>query len=288
MSKRNLLNLFLFVFTLALVAVVLIEPGKKEATTPPTLTTLNAADIHSIEIQRPDMATGAPNQNIEFKKTTQGWQLVKPFSVSANLFRVESILKLLSAPSLSTNNLATLDTSKFGLDQPLVTVTFNDTKIEFGHNKSLKNHRYVKVGSTLHMIADTFFYQVNAKAESYIDHKLLPQNARITKLQLPTIKLEQTEGKWVVTPKAENLSADSITQLINEWQLSQAYDVNIKKPQSHSKEDITITLANNQALRFRIVGSTENFVLVNIDTGISYVLSKDRQDKLLKLNELNP
>lgn len=285
MSKRNLLNLFLLVFTLALVAIVVVEPGKKEATKPPTITTLNAADIESIKIQRAGF--GETEQDIQFKKTTQGWQLVKPYSVSANSFRVESILKLLSAPSLSTNNLATLDAGKFGLDQPLATVTFNDTRIEFGHNKSLKNHRYVKVGSTLYMIADTFFYQVNAKAESYIDHKLLPQNARITKLQLPTLKLEQVDGKWVATPKAENFSADSITQLINEWQLSQAYDVKIKKPQSPSKADITITLANNKTQRFKIIGSTENFILVNIDTGIRYILSKDRQDKLLKLNEVN-
>jgi hypothetical protein len=137
------------------------------------------------------------------------------------------------------------------------------------------------------MIADTFFYQVNARAESYIDHKLLPQNARVTKLQLPTITLEQVDGKWLATPKAENFSADSMTQLINEWQLSQAYDVKIKKPQRHSKADITITLANSKTQRFKIIGSTENFILVNIDTGISYILSKDRQDKLLKLTEVN-
>ena len=284
MSKRNLLNLFLLLFTLSLVAIVVVEPGKKKATKPPTITTLNTADIHSIKIHRP--GTSISEQDIEFKKTLQGWQLVKPYPVSANSFRVESILKLLSAPSLSTNNLATLDAGKFGLAQPLVTVTFNDTKIEFGHNKSLKNHRYVKVGSTLYMISDTFFYQVNAKAESYIDHKLLPQNTKVTKLQLPAIKIEQTEGKWIASPKAENFSADAITQLINEWQLSQAYDVNIKKPQSNSKADITITLANSKTLRFKVIGSTDNFVLFNIDTGISYILSKDRQDKLLKLTEV--
>ena len=48
MSKRNLLNLILLVFTLALVAIVVTEPGKEQATKPPTLTTLNPAIIHSI------------------------------------------------------------------------------------------------------------------------------------------------------------------------------------------------------------------------------------------------
>lgn len=267
-----------------------MEPGKKEATQPPTLTTLKAEDIHSIKIHRRGIGAGANKQNkeqdIEFKKTPQGWQLVKPYSVSANTFRVDSILKLLAAPSLSQNDLSQLNLSTFGLKQPLVTVSFNATRIEFGHNKSLKNHRYVKIGSTLYMIADTFYYQVNAKAESYINHKLLPENSRITKLLLPNIKLEQAEGKWLVKAGAKDASADSITQLINEWQLSQAYDVKVSKAEVNATADITVYLNNEQISRFKIIGSSESFILFNIDSGISYILSKDRQDKLLKLNDV--
>jgi len=282
MSKRNLLNLLLLIIILALVAIVIFEPGKKQAITPPSLTELKSSEIDSIKINRPNARWN--NQNIEFQKTSEGWQLIKPYQVSANAFRIESILKLLSAVSLSQNNIANLDLKKFGLDKPFATITFNNTTIIFGNNNSLKNHRYVRIGSNLHMIADTFYYQITAKVESYIDHKLISENSKITKLHLPNIELEQINGKWSVTPKADNLSADSVTQLINEWQLSQAYDINKVNPESVSKADITVYLNNENSIRFKIKTTEDIFNLINIDSGISYILSKDRQNKLLNLS----
>ena len=284
MSKRNLLNLILFIFILALVTVIIVEPGKDQAKTPPSLTELKTTDIHRIKLNRPNAA--ANEQDVEFKKTSSGWQLVKPYPLAANTFRLDSILKLLSAVSFSQNNITHLDLKKFGLESPLATITFNDTTIIFGHNKSLKNHRYVQVGSTLHMIADTFYYQLTAKAESYINHKLLPENSKIKKLHLPDIKLEQTNGIWQVKPKADNFSADAVTQLINKWQLSQAYDIEKIKSQAKSKANITVYLNDNTIIRFKINETKDNFSLINIDSGIRYLLSKDRQNKLLTLTEI--
>ena len=283
MSKRNLLNLFLLVFILALIALVVFEPGKKTPITPPTLTTLNVSDIQQLSINRPSARTG--EQNIVFEKTATGWMLVKPYQQAANTFRIESILKLLSAVSFSQNNLANLNPNQFGLVNPQATITFNNnTTMVFGNNKSLKHHRYVKMGSTLHLVADTFLYQLTAKAESYIDHKVLPEKSKIIKLSLPNLQLVQTDGTWGVTPKVDNFSADSANQLISEWQLSQAYDLNVVKPHPKAKADISIHLANEKVIRFKIKDNKEHFNLVNIDSGISYLLAKDRSNKLLNLS----
>lgn len=283
MSKRNLLNLILLVFILALIALVVFEPGKKAPLTPPTLTTLNVSDIQQVSINRPNAR--ADEQNIVFEKIAAGWMLVKPYQQAANTFRIESILKLLSAVSFSQNNLANLNPNQFGLVNPQATITFNNnTTMVFGNNKSLKHHRYVKIGSTLHLVADTFLYQLTAKAESYIDHKVLPEKSKIIKLSLPDLQLVQIDGTWDVTPKADNFSADSANQLISEWQLSQAYDLNIVKPQPKEKADISIHLANEKVIRFKIKDNKEHFNLVNIDSGISYLLAKDRSNKLLNLS----
>jgi hypothetical protein len=181
--------------------------------------------------------------------------------------------------------LENLNHEQFGLIHPQATITFNNkTTIVFGNNKSLKHHRYVKMGSTLHMITDTFLYQLTAKAESYINHKLLPDKSKIIKLSLPNIQLIQTDGKWEVTPKKDNFSADSANQLISEWQLSQAYDLNVVKPQPKTKADISIHLDNDKNIRFKIKDNKDNFNLINIDSGISYILAKDRSNKLLNLS----
>ncbi|MCW9030176.1 MAG: DUF4340 domain-containing protein [Gammaproteobacteria bacterium] len=282
MSKRNLLNILLLIFTLALVAVIIFEPGKEKAFIPPTLTQLNADDIQTIKISRASIKTN--ESELLFRKTANKWQLIKPYQIPANTFRVDSILKLLSAVSLSQNTLNNLDLNKFGLDTPLATITFNDTSIIFGHNKSLKNHRYVKIDSTLHMIADTFYYQLIAKIESYIDHKLLPENSKIIKLLLPGIKLEQINGIWQSTPEADDFSADAVTQLIDEWQLSQAFDIEKIHPQPDSKADIMIYLHDKSISRFKIKPDQDSFTLINIDSGISYIIAKDRRNKLLHLS----
>jgi len=285
MSKRNLLNLVLLIFILVLVAVVIYEPGKEKPITPPTLTQLKINDIQHIKINR--QLANANEQDIIFEKTAEGWMMLKPYQLSANTFRIDSILKLLSAASLSQNNLKNLDQSKFGLNKSQASITFNNkTKITFGHNKSLSHQRYVKIDSTLHMIADTFYYQLMAKTESFINHKLLPEKSKIIKLRLPQTTFEQVEGRWNVTPKAEHFSADSVNQLMSEWQLSQAYDINKIKIEKKKKADITVYLSNNKTLRFIIETNKNSFNLINLDSGVRYILSTGRKDKLLKLSDI--
>lgn len=285
MSKRNLLNILLFIIILILVMFVIYEPGKDIAAIPPTLTNLKKNSINHIKISRNQSDMG--EQELVFKKTAKGWLMLKPYQLMANTFRIESILEILSTPSLSQNDLTNLDQSKFGLNKPPATITFNnETSIIFGHNKSLNNNRYVNIGSTLNMIADTFYYQLAAKAESYISHDLLIKKSNIVKISLPNMLLEKEEGKWQVTPAADDLSADSINQLISEWQLSQAYDINIVKLKAQIKPDISIQLNNDEIIRFIIEANKNSFNLINIDSGVRYILSADRKDKLLKLSSI--
>ena len=103
---------------------------------------------------------------------------------------------------------------------------------------------------------------------------------------MPDLKLEQTNGKWQVKPKDDAFSADAVTQLINEWQMSQAYDIEKIKTQAKSKADITVYLNDSTIIRFKINQTKDNFSLMNIDSGIRYLLSKDRQNKLLSLTEI--
>ena len=297
MSKRNLLNLILLAFIAILVALVIYEPGKNVAAKPPTLTNLDKKDITQIKITR-RVADDADlrEQEIEIEKTSNGWEMIKPYAVSANSFRIDSILEILSTVSYSQNSLKNLNLDTFGLDKPEATITFNNNvSLIFGHNKSLKNHRYIQIGSTLHLTPDTFFYQLTAKSESYVDHKVLPKNRKIIKLTLPTISLEKINGLWVYKKiderkskvEKEDLSADSTNQLIDEWQLSQAYDVNKIFSKIKYREDISIHLDNGEIIHFNIEKNNKSFNLINISSRVRYILSKDRANKLLSLSPVN-
>lgn len=286
MSKRNLLNLILLAFIAILAAIVVYEPGKDVATKPLLLTNLDKKDIRQIKITR--HGADLPEQEVKLEKTSDGWKMTKPYAVSANSFRINSILEILSTVSYSQNSLQNLNLDTFGLAKPAATITFNNNvSLVFGHNKSLKNHRYIQIDSTLHLTPDTFFYQLAAKSESYIDHKILPKNRKITKLTLPKISLEKINGIWGNKAGKEELSADSTNQLIDEWQLSQAYDVNKTFAKIKYRKDITIHLNDGEIIHFNIENNKKSFNLINISNRVRYILSKDRENKLLSLSPVN-
>lgn len=282
MSKRNLLNLVLFVFVTALILFIVFEPGKQKQFLP-LLTDLKADEISHITLKR-----SFDKQAIELVKKKQGWMMLSPYQLAANPFRIDAILKLLSTVSFSKNDLTNLNPAQFGFDQPGATITFNNsTTIVFGHNKSLNHHRYVKVGSSLYLIADTFYYQLTAKSESFIDHKVLPANINIVELHLPDFTLKKTNGAWQSIPAMNAFSADRANQLIDEWQLSQAYDIKVEKIKKTTKADITVTTQANKTFRFKSGKTKNTFSLTNIDNGVGYILSPDRKNKLLTLMSAN-
>lgn len=288
MSSRNLLNGILLLVVVGLITLIIFEPGKKEATPIPRLTSLNPDDIKHIIIRRT-----SDKHILEFKRVESGWSMLQPYRLAANNFRINSIFKLAETVSFSKNKLQNLDLNKFGLDDPTVTITFNHkTRISFGNNKSLKNLRYVQIDNQLHMITDSFYYQLMAKAESFIDHQLLPENSKILELELPSVKIKNNNGKWDVSPEPDEYSADSINQLLSQWLLSQAYDIKysgsnkISRSATKIKPDIRIKLSNNKLIRFKLISNKEHFVLHNIDSGIQYILALDRKDKLLKIPDV--
>lgn len=283
MSKRNLINLILLAIIIALVAIVIYKPGKDAAQPLPTLTSLNKNDIQHIKITRKSKIPS--EQEMEFKKTDNGWVMIKPYTVAANTFRINSILEILTTTSFSQNNLSGLDLATFGLAKPVATITFNNkTSLVFGHNKTLKNHRYIKIGPTLHLTTDTFLYQLAAKAESYIDHKLLPENKTLIKLSLPDITLEKVNGKWKSSINTDRFSADATNQLIEEWQLSQAYDVNKTKAKIKYRKDIAAYFNTGEVIYFNIENNKSSFNLINLTNRVRYILSADRKNKLLNLS----
>ena len=287
MHARNLLNLALLVFIIVLVVLVTYEPGKEKPVTPPTLTLLNAEEISSIRIQQVN------NENIELVKKDKQWFITAPFksTFKANQYRIDSLIQLATTVSFSQNDLTGLNKKDFGLDTPYGAVNFkdhanNETTIIFGHNKSLKKHRYVQIDNTLHMISDTFYYQVAARAESFIDHGLLAAEQGITTINIPGMLLKEENANWSIKPKPEHYSQDQINQLISNWKNSQAYDLRYTPEKINQHQpDITV-IQGKLVTRFKIINDKDDFILLNLDTGLEYIIAKDRKDALLKLPEI--
>ena len=279
-NSRLLLNIGLALVVLILALVLVFEPGKEAAPEKILLTKLKQDDITHIHIQRQDQA------DIVLEKRGQVWFMLQPYQLAANDFRVTSILQLATAESHHQYNTADIDLAQFKLKTPTVRVTFNQTlTLELGNSDPIKRRRYVKNGPTLHLITDNIYYNLVATATSYLSYQLLPPDSRFSKLELPALTLQLSQGRWTVTPKPKNLSADSITELLNEWRYAQALEVEeYSGPQTPVQIKIHLQ-DREQPIGFSLVQEDGEHYLIRHDLKLRYKLS---DDLLKNLQELPP
>ncbi|UCE89795.1 MAG: DUF4340 domain-containing protein [Pseudomonadota bacterium] len=277
MSSRNLLNLALLIALAVLIALVIWEPGKEEPQEV-KLTTLAADQVTRFVITRTGQA------DVFMEKEDGSWMLHEPFGARANSFKIESILRLLEAKSHAQYDLAGKDLKQYKLDEPVAVINFDDSlTIYFGGNDPINHHRYVRIDDTLHLITDTFYYQLAGKAHTFVDSALLAPESKLTGLELPGLRLELQDDKWQVTPQPENFSADSVTELIDAWQQAQAMSV---EPYTAGEGGQRIRLrlrGESAALEFRYRKTESALVLALPDRGLQYLLPLDSEERLLRL-----
>lgn len=287
MTSRTLLNLALLLIVLILGAVVILEPGKKPAPKPELLTSMKASAVKQIKIVRRDKGT------IELQKKSDHWRMLTPFKLPANDYKVDSVLNLLKTESIAQYDLADLDPARFDLVKPVVSIYFNHSlKIDFGNIAPLQKQRYVRIGKQLHLIPDYYYYQLIGSATDYLDHALIPQGKKITRLELPTLTLALKDGKWTLSPKDESYSADAYTDLLNEWQHAHALELRPlknKDKQNLPHKQIHIQLkGSKQPITYVMKQSGDKLILIRSDKNIEYVMPKDKAEALLSLQKSAP
>ncbi|MCW9024634.1 MAG: DUF4340 domain-containing protein [Gammaproteobacteria bacterium] len=281
MSSRNLLNIGLLLFIAVLASLVIFEPGKESTPEPQLLTQLKSEDIHHIQIIRAD------KDNITLEKIQGSWSMRTPYALPANDYRVQSILQLTQTQSSSQHRLTSADRAKFKLDKPAASIIFNnELRLDFGSKAPLDQLRYIAIQDTLHLIADTTYYHLLSETTQYLSHTLLPANTQLTRLELPDLTLMLSNGQWQVSPVQENISADAITDLLNEWRHAQA--LLLKPINSSPKQKQTIKLFiqdQKQPLEFVSYIEEDHFILASKERGLQYLFPEEKMQALLKLPE---
>lgn len=282
MTSRLWLNLALLLLFGILLLVVVYEPGKEIEPPPAKLTRLTPETVTHVHLKR---VTG---QDIELVKVSDDqWWMHNPYYLPANNFRVQSLLRLTQADSLSNHPLKDLQPATYGLDKPRAVVTFNRTEqIKFGDTEPLQLQRYVQVGDQLHTVVDTFYYQAAGSPTNYLAHNLLPAEGDIVKLVLPDLQLVLEEGQWQRTPPHTELSADASIELINQWQHAQALKLRPTDIKD-GKADIEIYLVNQpDPIRFKLLQTEDETGLIRLGVGLQYILANEVYQRLLSLPEV--
>lgn len=284
MTSRLWLNLALLLLFCILLLVVIYEPGKEVEPPPATLTQLTPETINHVHLKR------LSGEDIELVKESDGqWWMHNPYHLPANAFRVQSLLRLSQAQSLSSHALAGLQPATYGLEKPRAIVTFNRTEqIMFGDTEPLQQRRYVQTGDQLHTIVATFYYQVAANPTTYLNYSLLPPAVDIIKLVLPDLQLVVKEGQWQRTPQYSELSADASIELINNWQYAQAVELRPTEVRD-GKADIEVYIKDQaEPIRFKLLQTEDEISLIRLGMGLQYIIADEIRQRLVSLPAPEP
>ena len=278
LHPRTKLNLALLAAVLALAAIAVYRPGLERPNLPPALTTLKPDAIHQITLER----RGA-GRIVLVRDRNGHWALRAPVAAPASRFQVDAILRLASMRTLRQEALEATDPVALGLAKPEVTVTLDDTRIAFGSRAPLGNRRYVQVGDTVHLIPDITYYHLVGAYPTFVARRLLPQDARIASLALPSVMLDRHEGHWRLEPPPKHYSADAPNRLAEAWHNARAIAVSAHAGAMNG-EEVRIGLGNSpKPIRFLVLQRQPDLILGRPALGIVYRLPAEAAGTLLSL-----
>jgi len=270
MKSRLLVNLGLLVLIAILATVAIVKPGKKGVEPSPLL----ASDVQGLK-----RVILKNKETLVFEKQNGQWRLTAPFVAPVNQVRIGQLLDVAKANSEASYPLKLDEASQFGLDAPQAVLTLDDNTLEFGGTDPIKMRRYVRLGSTLHLVDDNFFHHLTAAATDYVDKRLIPEGAKIQEIELPGLRASRNaEGHWTVEPASQ--STTDLAELASVWATSRAIDVKRINPKAVG-ETIRIGLVDGAPIEFVILKKSPELVLGRRDLGLEYEVTAETARELL-------
>jgi len=285
MSQRTLLNLVLFLALLGLALVAWFKPGVKPVDAPRPITSgLTPEQTGNITIKR---LTRDP---LTFSRRDGRWFLLADDrKLPAADFQVRALLRLLEATATRHYPAGSLELASLGLKPPRAQVTMDNVDFRFGITDALKNQRYVQVGDTVYLIDDQYQHLLNADWPNFVSRQMLDGRGAITRLELPDMTLAYDDNDhWRLDPLQEDVSADALQTLIENWQHATAL-LTRRDDDGATGETVTVyTRDNTRPILLRIVDRTPDLILARPDWGIQYQLPGTEADSLLTLPQPAP
>lgn len=277
LGSRTLLNLGLLAIVALLALLALYEPGKEKPVAEPRVVDITSDGINTLRIERVNGPT------IQLQREQGVWRMSEPLAIGVSDYRITSLLRIGELTSLKQFKATPEQLAQYGLQSPNATLIINGTtRIDFGNSTPIDQRRYLRIGDTVHLITDNYYYHLIGAPTTYASNNLLPGKEAPVRIELPGLLLAQQEGKWNATPQPADFSADQITQLIDHWRHAQALEV---APYDGRKgESVQLTFAaNDQPLEFLVTERTPELILARPDLKVQYHLLPSSAAELFTL-----
>ncbi|TXI11375.1 MAG: DUF4340 domain-containing protein [Rhizobium sp.] len=277
--KRKTLNIALGVAALGLGAAVFLSQKKEEKG--PPLTPIAAAALDHVTLEHP----GSPT--VELERKDGHWKITKPVVVDADPFEVNAFIDLAKLEVKKSLEQKDVSLKELGLDPPAYFVTLNGQKLAFGAQEPIQARRYILANGKVALVDDPPAEALDANYSDLVSRAVVPPGAQIQSIAVPGLTIAKSgDGKsWSLTPDNPDASSDSRQKLIDAWQNAKAM-WNAETPREGVKGDAaSVTLKDGSVLKFVITERDPQFVMARPDIGVSYTLSRQLLDQMLKLQD---
>jgi hypothetical protein len=247
MHTRVWLNVVLLIAVAALGCWLLLVESDAPLPPPLPVSTIDPTRINRIHLSRPD------KPDLLLQRSGTAWQMVSPVQAPVNPFRINSLLSLLQAYSISTVD---ADPATLGLTDTnrVVTVAFDEAIFRFGDSNPLDQSRYLLHDNTIHLVEDTLYQQLLQDTGFFVDKRLLAETERLR-------RITQSDPATSITDPA----------LLARWESLEADKVSLAESGLAGTE-LLLEMTNGEKKAFRLLMLTPELQLHSPDTGLVYHL----------------
>ncbi len=277
MRSRIIVNLLLIAGIVLLGVIARYEPGIEAPAESAAITSLKAADVHRIHINRP-----LRDDLVLRREAPQHWQLERAVALPADNFKVNALLRLAEQQPQRSYPVAGMDLEALQLDPPYASVIVDDTAIEFGSLEPINRLRYVRVRDHVYLIPANYLPLIEARFTQFVRPRLFDAQAHIQTIKLPGLNLARDDKGWHAEP-AQPVSADVLQQFADIWQSASGLTIQPADPEQ-SGEPVEIHLqGQSEPVMLQIIKREPELVLSRPAWGIQYVMG-NRGEAMLSLD----
>ncbi len=277
LSRRWLINYLL----IALICIFIYAGNRYKANIefPPrsSITSLKAQDIHTVTIQTAD------NNHFVLRNSSNQWRFEKPVMWPANNTVLERLVSIVQSEADSRLDADAIDLAALGLQNPRATLTLNNTRIVFGTTNNIGGRRYVKIASTVYLLADIHLHFMTQGIVGLIDRRLLPRSVSLKSLKLADLILSKSStDTWrgEAVGEAEN---ERINTLGNNWQTLNAGRIKTYDNSKLPEQVIIARLEDGSEVDFFLMAIKPEIVIARPDLNVQYHFSEKHYYDLLSI-----
>jgi Domain of unknown function (DUF4340) len=277
MKSRLILNLLLIMVVCVLGWLALRPSPKQSDEGTLKISTLSAAQINKIAVQKPG------HDELRLEKQGEYWKLAQ--GGRADRYQVERLLNIAGATAKS--KIASTDLKEFSLDPALATVTLNDQVFRFGATNDVTYEQYVATADGIFLASPQFGSSLPDQVSQLLSRSLLNDGEMPSGFEFAELKLskDKASGKWTAVGSkapAADTSQDEFNKFADGWRFATALSA---APWKGGKEKSRwiVRLPDGGGVQFALAATEPELVLVRLDEKIEFHFQRDMAKKLSEI-----